>query len=111
MPDEAEQIGDLVYLPNPDYPYQIATERPPHFWMTEQTGRLAPVIDAYFNGEKLTPEDLDLLKQYLRQYIERVVMAGDANRKLLLSRMEKLRTVHQVQRFADELAEYGVEPF
>ncbi len=111
MSQEAEQIGDLVYMPNPDYPYPIATEHPPHFWMTEQTGKLAPVVDAYFNGERLTPEELDIMKQYLRQYVERVVMAGDANRRVLLTRLEKLRSTRDIEHFADDLSEYGVEPF
>lgn len=111
MSQEAEQIGDLIYMPNPDYPYQINTEHPPHFWMTEQTGKLAPVVEAYLNGEKLTPEDFDLIQQYLRQYLERVVMAGEANRRKLVSRVDKLRSTRDIERFADELSEFGVEPF
>ena len=53
MSVEPEQIGDLVYAPNPDYPYPFPVERPPHFWMTEQTGRLGDAIERYFQGERL----------------------------------------------------------
>ena len=37
MTQETEQIGELIYLPNADYPYPFPVEHPPHYWMTEQT--------------------------------------------------------------------------
>jgi hypothetical protein len=111
MPEEPEQIGDLLYIPNPDYPYPFAVERPPHFWMTEQSGRLEAAVDAYLNGDRLPPAAIGLIKQYLRQYIERALMTGDANRGGLLRKIETLRDNRAIERFVDELAEYGVEPF
>lgn len=111
MSQEPEQIGELIYQPNPNYPYQLPTERPPHFWMTEQTGRLAAAMELYFAGEALPPDALELIRQYLRQYLERVVMAGDAERPKLLARADKLRGTREIEQFADDLAEYGVEPF
>jgi hypothetical protein len=109
--DNQEQIGDLIYLPNADYPYPFPVEHPPHYWMTEQTGRLAEAVEAYVSGENLTPETLNLIRQYMRQYLERAVMTGDANRKLLIGKLVTLRTAREIERFADELAEIGVEPF
>jgi hypothetical protein len=111
MPDESEQIGDLLYVPNPDYPYPFEVERPPHFWMTEQSGRLEAAVETYLNGDPLTPAALDLIKQYLHQYIERALMSGEANRGALLRRVPALRNSRDIERFADELSEYGVEPF
>jgi hypothetical protein len=111
MSKEPEQIGDLVYVPNPDYPYPFPVERPPHFWMTERSGRLEAAVEAYLNGDPLSSKALDLIKQYLRQYVERAIMTGDANRGALLRRITALRKHGDIQRFADELAEFGVEPF
>jgi hypothetical protein len=111
MPEESEQIGDLLYIPNPDYPYPFDVERPPHFWMTEQSGRLEAAVDAYLNGDRLPPAAIGLIKQYLRQYIERALMTGAANRGALLRKIETLRDNRAIERFVDELAEYGVEPF
>jgi hypothetical protein len=108
---DPETIGDLTYLPNPDYPYPFPVEKPPHFWMTEQTGRLAAAIEAYFAGDKLSPEQLGLIQQYLRQYLERAVIAAGADRRRLLDRIGRLKTVADIERFADELSEIGVEPF
>jgi hypothetical protein len=39
------------------------------------------------------------------------VLAGDANRAVLLRRLETLRTTRDIERFADDIAGYGVEPF
>ena len=111
MSEAPEQIGDLLYIPNPNYPYPFPVERPPHFWMTEQSGRLEGAVESYLNGDPLNPVELDLIKQYLRQYIERAVMTGAANRGALLRKIETLRRNGDVERFVDELAEVGVEPF
>src|SRR5437870_1147504 len=111
MPQEPEQIGDLLYIPNPDYPYPFEVERPPHFWMTEQSGRLEGAVEAYLNGDPLTPIGLDLIKQYLHQYIERALMTSNANRGALLRKLATLRNNRDIERFADGLAEFGVEPF
>jgi hypothetical protein len=111
MSEEPEQIGDLRYSPNPDYPYPFPVERPPHFWMTEQTGRLAEAVEQYFDGGALTADALELIKQYLRQYLERAVMTGDANRNVLLGKLAALRSSRDIERFADDLAAVGVEPF
>lgn len=111
MSEAPEQIGDLVYVPNPNYPYPFPVERPPHFWMTEQTGRLEAAVEAYLDGDPLSTAEIDLIKQYLRQYVERAVMTGDANRGALLRKIETLRSSGDIERFADQLAEVGVEPF
>jgi hypothetical protein len=109
--DNQEQIGELIYLPNADYPYPFPVEHPPHYWMTEQTGRLAEAVETYVSGERLAPDALDLIRQYMRQYLERAVMTGDANRKLLIGKLATLRSAREIERFTDELAEIGVEPF
>ena len=79
--------------------------------MSEQTGKLAEAMDEYFAGEKISAEGLRIIKSYLAQYLERALMTGDASRIRLLQRAEKLRTTHEIEDFADELAEFGVEPF
>ncbi len=111
MTEETEQIGELLYIPNADYPYPFPVEHPPHYWMTEQTGRLAEAVETYVSGERLAPDALDLIRQYMRQYLERAVMTGDANRKVLIGKLATLRSAREIERFTDELAEIGVEPF
>lgn len=111
MSIEPEQIGELLFVPNSEYPYPLPVERPPHHWMTEQSGRLEAAVEAYFNGDALSAVQLGLIKIYLRQYLERALLTGDANRPRLLQRLDGLRSTREVERFADDIAEYGVEPF
>jgi hypothetical protein len=111
MSTEPEQFGELTFVPNSNYPYPIPMERPPHHWMTEQSGRLEAAVETYFNGDPLSAAQLDLIKLYLRQYLERALLTGDANRRRLLQRVEELRSTRDVRRFADDIAEFGVEPF
>ncbi|HEX6291491.1 MAG TPA: hypothetical protein VFZ66_20075 [Herpetosiphonaceae bacterium] len=111
LPPDAEQIGPLVFVPNPEYPYPFKVATPPRFWMEETTGALNEAVDAYMNGEKLSAEQIDLIRLYLRQYIERALLSGEANKKLLLSKIDKLKTTADVERYADELSEYGAEVF
>lgn len=111
QPEQPEQIGPFLFAPNPDYPYPFDVPQPPRFWLDEQSGLLAQTVEVYLRGEPLEPEQLEHLKLYLRQYLERAILASDANRPKLLARIEKLRRVGDVERFAEELAEWGVEPF
>jgi hypothetical protein len=110
MTNAIEHIGELQYAPNPEYPYPFPVELPPHFWMTEQTGKLAEAVEVYLDGERLSPQALDLIKQYLRQYIERALLTGDAHRPKLLQALAKLKNNKELEAFTDELAEVGIEP-
>ncbi len=106
-----ETIGKLVFLANPDYPYPFKVQKPPRFWMEEQTGVLSAAVEAYLDGQRLKPDQLAAIKVYLKQYIERAVLAGAAKVPLLLSKIDKLKTTGDLERFADEVAEFGAEVF
>ncbi len=111
LPENAEVIGPLIFVPNPEYPYPFPVARPPRFWMEEITGKLAAAVEQYMQGEPLTSDQLEIIKLYLKQYLERAVIDSSADRKRLLSRIDRLRTTRDIERFADELSEVGVEPF
>lgn len=110
MAETAEQIGELIYVPNPNYPYPFPVEPPPHYWMTEQSGKLADAVEAYLNGDKLTPVRLEFLRQYLEQYLARAMMTGDANRAELRRRAAQIRTRRDLDDLCESLADVGVEP-
>jgi hypothetical protein len=111
MTEEPEQIGPLHFVPNADYPYPFEVPQPPRFWMEEQSGLLKEAVETYMRSEPLSPAQVEVLQMYLRQYLERAVLASDANRDKLLARIAKLRKTSDIERFADDLAEWGVEPF
>lgn len=111
MSQEPEQIGPLVFVENPDYPYPFKVPLPPRHWMEETTGALGEAIEVYMRVEPLSPAQLDLIKIYLRQFLERALMADPTQRGRFLGRVESLRSVRDVERLADDLSEAGVEPF
>lgn len=111
MTHEPEIIGPLVFVENADYPYPFSVERPPRFWMEETTGTLAAAVEVYMRGEPLNAAQLELIKLYLHQYLERTVIAEDAARPRLIERIGRLRTVGDLTRLAESLSEAGVEPF
>lgn len=108
---EQEQIGPLIFGENADYPYPFEVASPPRFWMEETTGKLAEAVEVYMRSEPLSDEQLELIKIYLRQYVQRAVMDETGDRRRLLERIEKLRRVGDLVRLADSLAEAGLEPF
>jgi hypothetical protein len=107
----AETIGELQFVPDPAYPYPFPVEVAPHFWMTEQTGKLATAVEAYFQGEELSVAQRKVLITYLQQYVERALLLPSVKRHLLLQRLATLRSHRDIEAFADDLADVGVEPF
>lgn len=107
----AETIGELQFVPDPAYPYPFPVDVAPHFWMTEQTGALAAVVEAYFQGEELNVPQRKVLVTYLQQYVERALLLPGVKRHLLLQRLPTLRTHRDFEEFADDLADVGIEPF
>ncbi|MBA3948157.1 MAG: hypothetical protein H0X37_26855 [Herpetosiphonaceae bacterium] len=104
-------ISKLVFVANPDYPYPFKVEKPPRFWMEEQTGVLSAAVEAYLDGQRLKPDQLAAIKVYLKQYVERAVLAGAAKVPLLVSKIDKIKSNGDLERFADEVAELGAEVF
>lgn len=110
-PPEREVIGTLEFVRDAAYPYPFAVPIAPHFWMTEQTGVLADAMESYFHGEMPTPVQRAALITYLRQYVERAILLPGTKRELLLQEINGLRTQREFERFADTLADIGIEAF
>lgn len=108
---ETETIEGLVFQPNPDYPYPFKVAKPPRFWMEEQTGVLEDAVETYMAGDKVSPQQLRVLKIYLKQFVERAPMTGEADTRRLLQRIERLKTTREIEDFAEEIAEFGAEVF
>lgn len=111
MTQEPEQIGPLTFVDNPEYPYPFEVAKPPRFWMEETSGALAAAVEVFMRTEDLDAGQMELLKIYLRQYVERAVITDEADRRRLLARIDKLRGVRDMERLSEDLSEVGVEPF
>ena len=106
-----EKIGDLEFVRDAAYPYPFQVEIAPHFWMTEQTGKLADAVESYFQGVDPTPAQRIAMQTYLTQYVMRALLLPGQNRNLLLQKIPQLRSQRDFERFADDLADVGIEPF
>ncbi len=106
-----ETIGSLIFVATGEYPYPFKVAKPPRFWMEEQTGVLSEAVETYMDGGKLSAAQLDVIKIYLKQYVERAMLAGGPKVALLHTKIDKIKTTADVERFADEVAEYGAEVF
>jgi hypothetical protein len=111
MTPEPEIIGPLVFVENAEYPYPFTVAKPPRFWMEETSGALGVAVEVFMRSEDLSAAQLDVIKIYLQQYVERAVITDEADRRRLLGRLPKLRGVRDMERFAEDLSEVGVEPF
>lgn len=108
---EDETIGTLHFVANPEFPYPLNIAKPPRFWMEEQTGELSEAVETYMRGDPLRQAHLTAIKTYLKQFIERAPLTGDANVGVLLRKLDRVRTTRELENFADEAAEFGAEVF
>ena len=79
--------------------------------MEEQTGVLNDAVETYMRGDVLKPPQMTAIKTYLKQFLERAPLTGDANVAQLLRKLDKVRSTRDLENFADEAAEYGAEAF
>ncbi len=108
---EPETIGALHFVANPEYPYPFKLAKPPRFWMEEQTGVLEDAVETYIAGGPLKPAQLAAIKIYLKQFVERAPLVGEAKVNLLSQKVDRLKTTRDIENFADEVAEFGAEVF
>jgi|GEM_PF-336054 len=108
---EPETIGTLHFVANPEYPYPFKLAKPPRFWMEEQTGVLEDAVETYIAGNSLKPAQLAAIKIYLKQFVERAPLVGEAKVNLLTQKVDRLKTTRDIENFADEVAEFGAEVF
>lgn len=81
----------------------------PGFWMNEQGGELQPAIVNYLNHHPLTPGEVELIRLYLKQWINSPVWRGDLAGELRLSvdQIENSTDISNWLRMADEA---GIDP-
>ncbi len=100
-------------------------ENQPLFWMNEVSGQMEMIVKKFFNKKKLNPSELNVLKGYIIQWVERTVN----NMKYLVSETEfqhylktgvpkdykkKIEELDQnkiMNYVTEELLNYGFDPF
>jgi hypothetical protein len=68
----------------------------PRYWMYETGGKLVPAMERYLKGELAEPDDVNLIRAYLRQWIDSPVWDGGAEGETRTSLDHLRRTVRQI---------------
>jgi hypothetical protein len=90
----------------------------PGYWMHETSGVLRPVVEAYLRGEPLNPEQIAVMRAYLRQWVMSEVWGqnphmDDAERAWLASlraTVEGLTSRDGIKYWLDRATEGGMDP-
>ncbi len=80
----------------------------PGYWMNETSGVLRPVIMRYLDGEDLDTSDVEIMKAYLRQWMEGGWKGEDAAR--LRAGIRRIATAADLRRWLDEAHDIGIDP-
>lgn len=82
----------------------------PGFWMNEVSGALIVPITKYLEGKSLTPEDVQLIRAYLKQWVDAPVWAADAELAELRRTVNELYTSKDIHRWLDKALDVGIDP-
>ena len=82
----------------------------PGYWMFETTGKLAPAVKAYLEGQPLAEKDIAALRAYLRQWIFASVWVPSVQLHDLRRRIDTLVTREAVTRWLNDAMREGIDP-
>lgn len=81
----------------------------PGYWMHEVSGVLRPVVKDYLEGEELSPEQVALMKAYLRQWIEHPGWTGTGI-DLLRATVGSLSNSREISSWLAVAERNGIDP-
>lgn len=102
-------MTERTLLP-PDHP------QAPKYWMYEIGGKLRPAMKRYLSDETSEPGDVDLIRAYLRQWIDSPVWndgADDETRSdlaRLRAEVATLRSNGDITRWVEDAVDMGIDP-
>ncbi len=86
----------------------------PGYWMTETGGQLRPAVEAYLRGEPLSPDQIGLLRAYLRQWIDAPSWIAPPEHPQaiveLRARVAGLTTRAAIAAWLEDALEIGIDP-
>jgi len=94
----------------------------PLYWMHEQSGRMRRIVKDFLNGNPLSQEDFDILKQYVTQWIDGTYIQAsrmkdpddkyDNVMKGLAVKLKSISGQNELMEFiSKECLEAGIDPF
>jgi hypothetical protein len=88
----------------------IAEVKGPGYWMNEQSGFLAPVVEAYIQGEPMTLRDIGIMRAYLRQWIQAPVWNGGEAIEELRRGIDEIISRAGIESWLERALDVGIDP-
>jgi hypothetical protein len=86
------------------------TDDSPKYWMHETSGVLRPAVEAYLNGEPLSPSDVRILRAYLFQWVQSPVWAPSGILEALRLRVAAIADEGELRACVNAAVELGLDP-
>ncbi len=102
-------MTERTLLP-PDHP------QAPKYWMHEVGGNLVPAMKRYLEGTRAFPDDVNLIRAYLRQWIDSPVWVGGVESETrnaldeLRRKARELRTISDITTWIEQALDLGIDP-
>jgi hypothetical protein len=102
-------MTERTLLP-PDHP------QAPKYWRFETGGKLVPAIERYISRSRAEPDDVNLIRAYLRQWIDSPVWDGgvDSETRVALDNLRRktreLRTRNDVDDWMADALDLAIDP-
>ena len=94
----------------PDHP------QAPKYWMHEIGGKLAPAMHRYLKGEPAERDDVNLIRAYLRQWIDSPVWDGGIESETqtaldeLRRKVRELRSSLEIDMWLSDAMDLNIDP-
>jgi|KBSSwiS6_1023812.scaffolds.fasta_scaffold226180_1 hypothetical protein len=88
----------------------------PKYWMYEVGGKLVPAIKRYLEGTRPFPDDVNLIRAYLIQWIASPVWNGGVDDETrsdltrLRSEVRTLRSTGEITKWLADALDIGIDP-
>lgn len=84
----------------------------PLFWMHEVSGRMREIVMKFFDDQEnnLDLEELNILKSYLKQWMDSMMIPSDEKAKLFIQ-LRRIQNKEQLKDFNFKLLKFGIDPF
>ena len=84
--------------------------RAPKYWQYETSGVLYPVVEAYLYGNPMTPEQVAIMRSYLRQWIQSPVWYGGEALAKLQTGVDAIQTREDIDAWLCAALKEGLDP-
>ena len=102
-------MTERTLLP-PDHP------QAPKYWIDEVSGKLVPAMKRYLEGTRAFPDDVNLIRAYLRQWIDSPVWDSGVDSETrnaldeLRRKARELRTISDITAWVEQASDLGIDP-